>query len=108
MRYSRHRSGIAWSTSAVRAILLNPRYTGRQVWNKQHKQEELLDVNDITQGHVTKLRRRSSMSRSSILRRSRRRRRCCRPAGGRRTGASPAACRAPTSCATCSTQDGCY
>ncbi|MDH2426478.1 recombinase family protein [Sphaerisporangium sp. TRM90804] len=52
---NRHRSGIAWSKSAVRAILLNPRYTGRQVWNKQHKQEELLDVNDVTQGHVTKL-----------------------------------------------------
>jgi site-specific DNA recombinase len=52
---NRHRSGLAWSKSAVRAILLNPRYTGRQVWNKQHKQEELLDVNDVTQGHVTKL-----------------------------------------------------
>ncbi|GAA0917755.1 recombinase family protein [Nonomuraea longicatena] len=52
---NRHRSGLAWSKSAVRAILLNPRYTGRQVWNRQHKQEELLDVNDVTQGHVTKL-----------------------------------------------------
>ncbi|MEV0624212.1 recombinase family protein [Nonomuraea sp. NPDC050404] len=52
---NRHRSGIAWSKSAVRAILLNARYTGRQVWNKQRKQEELLDVNDVTQGHVTKL-----------------------------------------------------
>lgn len=52
---NRHRSGIAWSKSAVRAILLNPRYTGRQVWNKQRKQEELLDVHDVTQGHITKL-----------------------------------------------------
>ncbi|MEV4218809.1 recombinase family protein [Nonomuraea sp. NPDC049725] len=39
----------------MQAILLNPRYTGRQVWNKQRKQEELLDVQDVTQGHITKL-----------------------------------------------------
>jgi site-specific DNA recombinase len=52
---NRHRSGVAWAGSAVRAILLNPRYTGRQVWNRQHKQEELLDVNDVTLGHTTKL-----------------------------------------------------
>jgi site-specific DNA recombinase len=51
-----HRSGIAWSKSAVRAILTNPRYTGRQVWNRQRKDEVLLDVNDVAQGHVTKLR----------------------------------------------------
>ncbi len=30
-RRNRHRCGIAWSYSAVRAILSNPRYTGRQV-----------------------------------------------------------------------------
>ena len=41
----------------MRAILLNPRYTGHQVWNKQRKQEELLDVHDVTQGHITKLKR---------------------------------------------------
>jgi hypothetical protein len=34
--------------------LLNPRYTGRQVWNKQPKSEVLLDVNDVAQGHTTK------------------------------------------------------
>src|SRR5215472_11265728 len=51
-----HRSGIAWSKGAVRAILTNPRYTGRQVWNRQRKDEVLLDVNDVAQGHVTKLR----------------------------------------------------
>jgi site-specific DNA recombinase len=38
----------------VRAILLNPRYTGRQVWNKQPKAEVLIDVNDVAQGHTTK------------------------------------------------------
>ncbi|MFI6326496.1 recombinase family protein [Nonomuraea sp. NPDC050556] len=51
-----HRSGIAWSKAAVRAILLNPRYTGMQVWNRQHKDEVLIDVNDVALGHVTKLR----------------------------------------------------
>ena len=51
-----HRSGLAWSKSAVRAILANPRYTGRQVWNKQRKDEVLLDVNDVAQGHITKMR----------------------------------------------------
>jgi site-specific DNA recombinase len=49
-----HRSGIAWSKSAVRAILTNPRYTGRQVWNRQRKDEVLLDVANVALGHVTK------------------------------------------------------
>jgi site-specific DNA recombinase len=53
---NRHRIGIAWSKSAIRAILLNPRYTGRQVWNKQRKDEILLDVNDVAAGHETKMR----------------------------------------------------
>lgn len=39
-------SGIALSKSAVRAILTNPRYAGRQVWNRQRKDEALLDVVD--------------------------------------------------------------
>jgi site-specific DNA recombinase len=51
-----HRCGLAWSKGAVRAILANPRYTGRQVWNKQRKDEVLLDVNDVAQGHVSKMR----------------------------------------------------
>jgi site-specific DNA recombinase len=51
-----HRCGIAWSKSAVRAILINPRYTGRQVWNRQRKDEVLLDVHDVALGHTTKLR----------------------------------------------------
>lgn len=29
-----HRSGAAWTLFTVRAILANPRYTGRQVWNR--------------------------------------------------------------------------
>jgi hypothetical protein len=40
----------------VRVILTNPRYTGRQVWNKQRKDEVLLDVEDVALGHETKLR----------------------------------------------------
>jgi site-specific DNA recombinase len=30
-----HRSGKAWTLRTVAAILANPRYTGRQVWNRQ-------------------------------------------------------------------------
>ncbi|GGV25338.1 recombinase family protein [Streptomyces spectabilis] len=51
------RCGIARSKSAVRAILTNPRYTGHQVWNRQHKQETLIDVNDVGLGRTTAPRR---------------------------------------------------
>ncbi len=51
-----HRSGIAWSKGAVRTILRNPRYTGREVWNKQRRDETLIDVEDVALGHETKLR----------------------------------------------------
>ncbi|MGG2459728.1 recombinase family protein [Streptomyces sp. RGM 3693] len=50
-----HRDGHAWSNGAVRAILANPRYTGHEVWNKQRKDEVLLDIDDVTLGHRTKL-----------------------------------------------------
>ncbi|WP_327098958.1 recombinase family protein [Nocardia vinacea] len=50
-----HRAGAAWSKSAVRAILGNPRYTGHEVWNKQRKQESLIDVDDVALGHDTRL-----------------------------------------------------
>ncbi|MEV4158857.1 recombinase family protein [Nonomuraea dietziae] len=53
---NRHRSGIAWSKGAVRAILTNPRYTGYQVWNRQRKDEVLIDVDDVGLGHMSKLR----------------------------------------------------
>jgi hypothetical protein len=53
---NRHRCGIAWNKFAVRAILANPRYTGHQVWNRQRKDEVLLDVDDVGLGHTTKLR----------------------------------------------------
>jgi site-specific DNA recombinase len=51
-----HRCGIAWSKSAIRVIITNPRYTGRQVWNKQRKDEVLIDVRDVALGHMTKMR----------------------------------------------------
>src|ERR1700733_9747263 len=53
---NKHRSGIAWNKFAVRSILINPLYTGHQVWNKQRKDEVLIDVEDVALGHTTKLR----------------------------------------------------
>nr|WP_225858963.1 recombinase family protein [Streptomyces albicerus] len=50
---NRHRCGVAWSKSAARAILQNPRYTGYQVWNRQRKEELLIDVDDVALGHRT-------------------------------------------------------
>jgi len=49
-------SGGAWAKSAVRAILANPRYTGHQVWNRQRRDEVLIDVEDVGLGHETKMR----------------------------------------------------
>ena len=40
----------------MRVILTNPRYTGRQVWNKQRTDEVLLDVNDVALGHAPVMR----------------------------------------------------
>ena len=53
---NRHRGGVAWSKTAIRVILTNPRYTGRQVWNKQRTDEVLLDVDDVALGHVAVMR----------------------------------------------------
>ena len=47
-----HRPGLAWSKSAIRVILTNPRYTGHQVWNRQRTDEVLLDVNDVALGNT--------------------------------------------------------
>ncbi|WP_253883101.1 recombinase family protein [Actinomadura rupiterrae] len=51
-----HRHQRAWSKSAVRTILTNPRYTGRQVWNRQRKDEVLIDIEDVALGTMTKMR----------------------------------------------------
>ncbi len=53
---NRHRCGVAWSKAAARVILANPRYTGRQVWNRQRKDEVLVDVEDVALGHETRMR----------------------------------------------------
>jgi DNA invertase Pin-like site-specific DNA recombinase len=53
---NRHRSGVGWSKSAIRAILSNARYTGREVWNRQRRDEELIDVDDVALGHASKMR----------------------------------------------------
>ena len=42
---NRHRSGEGWTLRGVAAILANPRYTGRQVWNRQH-----IDHNETVAG----------------------------------------------------------
>ena len=53
---NKHRSGVAWSKGAVRAILTNPRYTGYQVWNRQRTDEVLLDVENVALGNTAKMR----------------------------------------------------
>ena len=50
-RRNRHRSGVAWTAGAVRAIVGNPRYVGRQVWNRTRRDESrLLDPLDPALG----------------------------------------------------------
>ncbi len=51
-----HRDPRGWAFSAVRAILLNESYTGRRVWAKQRKVEELIDPEDVAAGNRTRLR----------------------------------------------------
>jgi site-specific DNA recombinase len=46
-----HRTGAAWTLRTVAAILANPRYTGRQVWNRQRTDFELADPADTSLGH---------------------------------------------------------
>jgi site-specific DNA recombinase len=46
-----HRTGAGWTLRTVAAILANPRYTGRQVWNRQRTDFDLADPADTTLGH---------------------------------------------------------
>jgi site-specific DNA recombinase len=46
-----HRTGTAWTLGTVATILSNPRYTGRQVWNRQRTDKELADPADVNLGH---------------------------------------------------------
>jgi hypothetical protein len=45
------RSGQAWMLTTVRAILANPRYTDRQVWNRQLTAMDLIDPANTGLGH---------------------------------------------------------
>jgi site-specific DNA recombinase len=46
-----HGSGTAWTLRTVATILANPRYTGRQVWNRQRTDKDLADPADVSLGH---------------------------------------------------------
>jgi hypothetical protein len=46
-----HRTGNAWTLRTVAAILGNPRYTGRQVWNRQRTDKVLADAANVSLGH---------------------------------------------------------
>jgi hypothetical protein len=46
-----HRTGAAWTLRTVAAILANPRYTGRQVWNRQRTDFDLADPANTSLGH---------------------------------------------------------
>ena len=46
-----HRTGTAWTLRTVAAILANPRYTGRQVWNRQRTDFNLVDPANTGLGH---------------------------------------------------------
>ncbi len=50
-----HRQGRAWSVSAVRAIVINPKYKGQGTYGRYRKIERLYDVNDPAAGNVTRM-----------------------------------------------------
>ncbi len=50
-----HRDTRTWAKTAMCAILDNPRYAGRRVWNRQKKHEALHDIADVSLGYTTKM-----------------------------------------------------
>ncbi|TDD65423.1 recombinase family protein [Actinomadura darangshiensis] len=50
-RRNAHRSKQVWRLTTVRTILANPRYTGRQVWNRQPSEHDLIDPFNTGLGH---------------------------------------------------------
>jgi site-specific DNA recombinase len=46
-----HRTGAGWTLGTIATILSNPRYTGRQVWNRQRTDRDLADPADVSLGH---------------------------------------------------------
>ncbi len=51
-----HRDGPGWADSAVRAILRNARYTGHEVFGRQRRDYELIDLTAPADGHVRRMR----------------------------------------------------
>jgi site-specific DNA recombinase len=49
-----HRLGLAWSTHAVRAIVINPKYKGQQTYGRYHKVERLRSVDNPAAGNLTR------------------------------------------------------
>jgi site-specific DNA recombinase len=47
---NRHRSGARWTVQSVAAILGNPRYTGRQVWNRQKTDHVMAELTEHRPG----------------------------------------------------------
>jgi site-specific DNA recombinase len=50
-RHPPHRTGSAWTLGTVATVLSNPRYTGRQVWNRQRTDSQLADPANTSLGH---------------------------------------------------------
>ena len=48
---NRHRTGAGWTLGTVTTILQNPRYTGRQLWNRQRTDKDLADPANVSLGH---------------------------------------------------------
>ena len=46
-----HRTVAGWTLGTIATILSNPRYTGRQVWNRQRTDRDLADPTDVSLGH---------------------------------------------------------
>ncbi|MFD0817501.1 recombinase family protein [Micromonospora zhanjiangensis] len=46
-----HRNGQGWMLTTVAAILANPRYTGRQVWNRHRTDHDDVDPDDAVTRH---------------------------------------------------------
>jgi Recombinase len=46
-----HRSKRVWTLRTVTTILGNSRYTGRQVWNRQRTDRDMVDPADVALGH---------------------------------------------------------
>jgi DNA invertase Pin-like site-specific DNA recombinase len=51
-----HRDPTGWAHTAIRAILRNEKYRGQAVWGKQARTDELLDLDDVAAGYVTRQR----------------------------------------------------